>query len=272
MKKNFIKVFVVASVIIALIFVCISVITAYGGLTSEDYDNGLVKGLFTALAIAFVVLSAVSVIMLFAKSEYSREVVLNSSASGSTRTTAGVIDSVCRKTIKPLQGISFKKSNVLDNEFGVRLIVVVSLKDISVKEAETTVRNILNAAFKEYFDFTFYSIEIRVKKYKNAVPPMNLSASSFTSPVEERQENETEVPTPDTSEPVGNEEETAPETQADVQEEIQAETNPVETEPTAEPIEAEPVPEAENTAEIEPVAEIAEDDITVNDVPPTDAN
>jgi hypothetical protein len=263
MKKNFIKVFVVASVIIALIFVCISVITAYGGLTSEDYDNGLVKGLFTALAIAFVVLSAVSVIMLFAKSEYSREVVLNSSASGSTRTTAGVIDSVCRKTIKPLQGISFKKSNVLDNEFGVRLIVVVSLKDISVKEAETTVRNILNAAFKEYFDFTFYSIEIRVKKYKNAIPPMNLSASSFTSPVEERQENETEVPTPET---VGNEEETAPETQADVQEEIQAETNPVETEPTAEPI------EAENTAESEPVAEIAEDDVTEIDVPPTDAN
>ena len=74
MKKSFEKIFVLASVVVAIILIMVLVVTAFGGIKQEDFDNNLVRGLLFTLAILYLVLSVVAVVLVFINSDVIKEV------------------------------------------------------------------------------------------------------------------------------------------------------------------------------------------------------
>ncbi|MBR1747116.1 MAG: hypothetical protein IJ735_02755 [Clostridia bacterium] len=167
MKKNFLRIFATASVVVALLFVIVLLIAVYGGIGQADFESGLVQGLFTALGVIYLLLAAATVTMLFMNDEAAKEIVLRSDTDGTTRTTVGVVKRIAKETIALVSGVKCTRCAIVSNDYGVRLKVTVKVKDIDVGDAERYVRACLEDAFLGKLNFKFYSIEIKVNKLKS---------------------------------------------------------------------------------------------------------
>lgn len=164
MKKGLIRLFATATVVVALLFVIVLLVTVFGGITSNDFDNSLVKGLFVALGCVFVAFSVTTLVMLFINEELVKEIVLRTDKDGATRTTVGVIKKIAKKTSSVIPGVKCVKCAVVENEFGVRLKITVKVKGKNVDDVDAALRTLLDEAFMGALSFRFYSIEIKVKK------------------------------------------------------------------------------------------------------------
>lgn len=167
MKKNFLRIFATASAVVALVFVIVLLIAAFGGIEEAQFENGLVQGLFIALAIAFLLLTAATLAMLFMNDDAAKEIVLRSDKDGATRTTVSVVKKIAKETVALVEGVKCSKCAIVNNEYGVRLKITVKVKDVDVDDAEKYVRACLEDAFLGKLNFKFYSIEIKVNKLKS---------------------------------------------------------------------------------------------------------
>ena len=140
MKRNFLRIFATASVVVALVFVIVLLVAAFGGIGEEDFNNGLVQGLFIALAIVYLLLAGVTVAMLFINDEAAKEIVLRADKDGATRTTVGVVKKIAKETVALVEGTKCTKCAIVANDYGVRLKITVKVTDIDVQDAERYVR------------------------------------------------------------------------------------------------------------------------------------
>ena len=167
MKKNILRIFATASVVVALVFVIVLLVAAFGGIGEEDFNNGLVQGLFVALAIVFILLSAATLTFLFINDEAAKEIVLRADKEGATRTTVGVVKKIAKETVALVEGAKCTRCAIVANDYGVRLKITIKVKDIDVGDAERYVRACLEDAFLGKLNFKFYSIEIKVNQLKS---------------------------------------------------------------------------------------------------------
>lgn len=194
MKKNITRIFATASVVVALVFIIVLLVTAFGGITSEEYDNALVRGLFIAMGVVYLCLAGVTLALLFINDELVKEIVVRSDKEGGTRTTVGVIkkltkDAIMKSEDTRIEGVKCNKCVVVVNEYGVRLKVTVSIKDRDLKEIEGLLRALLEDKFLGALDFRFHSIEIKVKKLQ---PKYKVDAEKIKAEVAERERIESE--------------------------------------------------------------------------------
>lgn len=164
MKKTMLKIFATASAIIAIVFVIVLLVAGFGGITVEEFDNALVKGLFVTLGSIYILIMAFVLTMLFINDETVKEIVLRSDKEGGTRTTVGVVRKITKDTVALVEGVKCTKSAVIVNEYGVRLKIAVTVKGRDIEEIESYLRALLEDAFMGALNFKFYSIEIKVKK------------------------------------------------------------------------------------------------------------
>lgn len=167
MKKNFLRIMATASIVVALLFVIVLLIAVFGGITEEEFNNGLVQGLFVALGVVFVLLAAGTLTLLFLNEDAAKEIVLRADKDGATRTTVGVVKKITKETVALIDGVKCSKSAIVSNDYGVRLKITVKVQDVDVNEAEKYVRACLEDAFLGKLNFKFYSIEIKVVKLKS---------------------------------------------------------------------------------------------------------
>lgn len=162
MKKNLEKIFTLASVVVAVILIMVLIVTAFGGIKQEDFDNNLVKGLLFTLGILYLVLSITAVVLVFINSDAVKDVTLRTDKGGSIKVSASVINKYVKKACAQVEGVKCQKVALVSDEYGVRLKANVKVVDKDVIEVETYLRALLEDLFRNEFDFSFNSIEFKV--------------------------------------------------------------------------------------------------------------
>ena len=263
MKKNLEKIFTLASVIVAIILIMVLIVTAFGGIKQEDFDNNLVKGLLFTLGLLYLVLSIVAVVLIFINSDVVKDVTLRTDKGGSVKVSAGVITKYVKSACAQVEGVKCKKVALVSDEYGVRLRVNVKVVDKDVIEVETYLRTLLEDMFLHEFDFSFKSIEFKVTslvpKYEANKAEIDAEVQKKLEELREKREQEEakEEPAEEALEPAENPEgEELPEesdVEAPAEEGEQAlEEEPVEQEPAEVELAVEPEAEAPVEEVLEP--------------------
>ncbi len=162
MKKNLEKIFASASIIIAIVLIMILVVTAFGGISVEEFDNQLVRGLIITLGVLYIALSLLTLVFVFINQDAVKEITMRSEQEGSVKVTLAVVKRIVKKAVEPMEGVKCGKIGIVTNEYGVRLRVNIRIKDKDVVETETFVRAFLEEQFKGALGFRFHAIEIKV--------------------------------------------------------------------------------------------------------------
>ncbi|MBR4801085.1 MAG: hypothetical protein IK048_05420 [Clostridia bacterium] len=242
MKKNLEKIFTSASVVVAVILIMVLLVTAFGGIKQEDFDNNLVKGLLFTLGVLYLVLSIVAIVLIFVNSDVIKDVTLRTDKGGSIKVSASVINKYVRSACSEIEGVKCKKVGLVSDEYGVRLKANIKVVDKDVIEVETYLRTLLEDMFLKEFDFKFNSIEFKVTalvpKYKaDKAEIENAVAKKLEELRAKEGENSAEA------EDAQVEENAEPLEDAPVEEPIEAASEePALEEPLEEPVE-EPAPE-----------------------------
>ena len=162
MKKNIEKILASAGLIVALVLIVILIVTAFGGIDQQEFDNKLVKGLIITLSILYLLLAITSLLLLFLAGDAVREITLRSEQGGSCKATLGVIRRLVKETFYGMEGVKTGKVALIVNEYGVKLKVSVRITDRDVFETETYLRTLLEEVFKGALGFRFHTIEFKI--------------------------------------------------------------------------------------------------------------
>ncbi len=162
MKKNLEKIFASCSIVVAIILIMVLVVTAFGGIDANEFNSKLVRGLIITLAILYLVLSIISLVLIFVNSDVVKEITLRQEKGGSVRVSSNVITKFVKTTCKQVEGVKCQKVALVSDEYGVRLKTNVKVEDKDVLETETYLRTLLEDVFLGEFGFKFSSIEIKV--------------------------------------------------------------------------------------------------------------
>lgn len=162
MKKNLEKIFASCSIVVALILIMVLVVTAFGGIETQEFESKLVKGLVLTLATLYIALAVVSLVLIFVNSDVVKEITLRQEKGGSVKVSSNVITKLVKNTCKQVEGVNCQKVSLVSDEYGVRLKLNVKVVDKDVVEAETYVRTLLEETFLGEFGFKFSSIEVKV--------------------------------------------------------------------------------------------------------------
>ena len=162
MKKNLEKIFASCSIVVAIILIMVLVVTAFGGIDATEFDSKLVRGLIITLAILYLVLSVITLVLIFVNTDVLKDITLRAEKGGSVRVTAQVVTKFVKTTCKQIEGVKCQKVALVSDEYGVRLKVNVKVVDKDVLESEMYLRTLLEDVFLGEFGFKFSSIEIKV--------------------------------------------------------------------------------------------------------------
>lgn len=162
MKKNLEKIFASCSIVVAIILIMVLVVTAFGGIDATEFDSRLVRGLIITLAILYLVLSVITLVLIFVNIDVLKDITLRAEKGGSVRVTAQVVTKFVKTTCKQIEGVKCQKVALVSDEYGVRLKVNVKVVDKDVLESEMYLRTLLEDVFLGEFGFKFSSIEIKV--------------------------------------------------------------------------------------------------------------
>lgn len=224
MKKNLEKIFASCSIVVAIILIMVLVVTAFGGIDANEFNSKLVRGLIITLAILYLVLSIISLVLIFVNSDVVKEITLRQEKGGSVRVTSNVITKLVKTTCKQVEGVKCQKVALVSDEYGVRLKTNVKVVDKDVLESETYLRTLLEDVFLGEFGFKFSSIEIKVMaltpKYKadqaEVQAKVEKKLAEMKAQDEKNAQNEQSEETVENAESVENAEDAENAEQADV--------------------------------------------------------
>ena len=134
MKKIVLRIFTAISVLSALFFVIFMLMTVFGKVEPEEFDNSIVRTICLVLGSIFVALSAASHVLLYLNDDAVKEIILRSDKDGTAKTSLSVIKKITKNTIKTVDGVKCTKCAVISNDFGIRLKVWIAVKERDMKE------------------------------------------------------------------------------------------------------------------------------------------
>lgn len=164
MKKIILKIFTTATTLIALFFIVFLILTTFGRVPVEEFNNTIVRTICIILGGLFLLLSITSHVILYINDDVVKEIVLRSGKEGTARTSLAVVKKITKNTIKGLEGVKCRKCAVVSNDYGIRLKVWIVVKDRDMKETEELVRAYLEDAFLGALDFRFFAIDVHLKQ------------------------------------------------------------------------------------------------------------
>ena len=183
MKKIFEKVVTITLGVISLFFVIMMLVTAFGGLELNDFDNSIVRALLICLAVIFAVLTGLAVFAAFQDNEKLSSVMLFKNKESATKATVAVVKRTAKRVIKDIPEAKLTKVQIVADDNGnVRLKVDLKLSTDATMDVVTKVRATLIDTFANIFGIEFASIDFRIVKSKNSYVP---SAAAVDKRVEE---------------------------------------------------------------------------------------
>lgn len=172
MKKIFEKVVTITLGVISLFFVIMMLVTAFGGLELQDFDNSIVRALLICLAVIFAVLTGLAVFAAFQDNEKLSSVMLFKNKESATKATVAVVKRTAKRVIKDIPEAKLTKVQIVADDNGnVRLKVDLKLTTDATMDVVTKVRATLIDTFANIFGIEFASIDFRIVKSKNSYVP-----------------------------------------------------------------------------------------------------
>ena len=235
MKKIVLRIFTAISVLIALFFVIFMLLTVFGKVEAEEFDNSIVKTVCLALGGVFFAASVVMMVLMYSDNDAIKEILLHYQKGGTAKSSVSVVRKLTKENVKKIEGVKYRRCKVFAGEYGVRLKVWIAIKDRDMKDTEELLRAILEDAFLGTLGFKFYAIDFHLKKieakYKVDVEKIKEQKAEEAVKAAEQEEPVQEIEAPaEAEQETAVEEVVESEAVAEVKEEVATE------EPTAEVI------------------------------------
>lgn len=172
MKKNLSRITVIVSGAIGLIFIILLIATAFGGLLTTDYENGLVRALLFVFGGIYLTVTVTAALLQFSEHITVKEVKIAQNGGGTITVTPGVVRSLVKSNMKELEGIRFRRMQLVLTEFGVQLNVLVSYSSgRRVEETSEFLRRLIADVCKRELDLSFKTINIKVTGFQSVYIP-----------------------------------------------------------------------------------------------------
>lgn len=183
MRKNLAKVLASASFVVALILIVILLVTAFGGIKEDDFNNGLVHGLLIAISVLYVILAGTTIALLFIQGETLHEIVVKNGKGESVRVSVGVVKKEIKKACHMVEGVKFKKISLLGDGFGVTLKLSIKVEDKDIDEVEIATRCYIEDCMAKTFCYHFTAIDINIMQL---IPKYKANAEEINAEVEKQ--------------------------------------------------------------------------------------
>lgn len=243
MRKIVLRIFTAISVLIALFFVIFLLLTVFGKVAPEEFDNSIVKTLCLALGGVFVASSIVEMVLMYSDNDAIKEILLHYQKGGTAKSSVSVVRKLTKENIKKVEGVKYRRCKVFAGEYGVRLKVWIAIQERDMKDTEELLRAILEDVFLGTLGFKFYAIDFHLKKIK-AKYKVDIEKIKEQKAEEAAKENENTEAAPLVEAPADAEQEATVEENAEAEAVAEVSEEPVEEKQTEEVApEAEPIPE-----------------------------
>ncbi|HKL93975.1 MAG TPA: hypothetical protein VJZ69_01670 [Clostridia bacterium] len=166
-KKIFEKILAIGNTTVALVFVIVLLVTMFGGIDAAEFNNSLLRGLFTSLGIVYLLLATGSVVYQFVDTDAVKEIVINTDKQTSTKATATVIKKIAKQHIATIEGVKCTKVVISLTEYGVRLKVGIKVVDKEIQEIAAVLKCLLEDVYYETLGYRFYAIDFKVLSLKS---------------------------------------------------------------------------------------------------------
>lgn len=197
MKNNLAKIFASASIVVALILIMILIVTAFGGIQTEEFESKLVRGLILTVAIIYALLSIITLGVMFSTSDTVQEITVCKEKDHALRVSAKVVNKMIKRSCAQVEGVKCKKVALVADDFGVRAKINVKVIDKDTVEAETHIRLLVEDTFRNEFGFAFTAIEVKVMKlepkYKPNDEEINARVAQAVAEVKEHEAEEAAI-------------------------------------------------------------------------------
>ena len=218
-----------------MFFVIFMLMTVFGKVEPEEFDNSIVKTLCLALGGVFFAASVVEMVLMYSDNDAIKEILLHYQKGGTAKSSVSVVRKLTKENVKKIEGVKYRRCKVFAGEYGVRLKVWIAIKDRDMKDTEDLLRAILEDAFLGTLGFKFYAIDFHLKKieakYKVDVEKIKEQKAEEAAKAAEQEEPVQEIEAPaEAEQETAVEEVVESEAVAEVKEEVASE------EPTAEVI------------------------------------
>ena len=172
MKKLMSKITAIISAVFGLVFIILLITTAFGGLTSADFDNRLVKVLLFVFGGCYVLTAVATIAFMFNERVTIKEVQVSHGGLGNIKVTPAVIKTLIKKNLKNLPGLSFNGMQLYMTEFGIQLAVAIKCSDgRRAEEAGVFVQALVADLCKKELDLEFHTINVKVSGFKSNYEP-----------------------------------------------------------------------------------------------------
>ena len=172
MKKHLSRITAIVSAVFGLVFIILLICTAFGGLSSEDFDNKLVKILLFVFGGCYVAITVTAVALQFSDKVTVKEVQVSQSMGGNVKVTPAVIRGLIKKNVKALPGIKFRHMSLFLTEFGVQIGMTVSCSGgRRAQETGAFLQALVADVCKRELDLEFRTINVKVVGFKSVYTP-----------------------------------------------------------------------------------------------------
>lgn len=181
MKRVMEKIFIISSAILALLFIIVLLVTAFGGIDTAQFDNSLVRGIFITLAFIFVLLTSLSLMLVFQDNDSVKNIIVMTDNDGTTRVNSQIIKKLCKENMKGIPNVKCKKIDIISTEYGVRLKIGISVVDEDVEPLAIKLRVLLETVYANTLGVKFHAIDFKMVKFQTSYKPSNDAIEAATA-------------------------------------------------------------------------------------------
>lgn len=200
MRKIAEKVALVAQICVAIVFVIVAMLYAFGVIPQiELQNNAVVVVVMIVLAVIFVGTSVYLLYMNFSELQNIKRVLLYADSKCATTTTLKVVNKIARNCADKIDGVHVKRTKIrADEKKGYVATFTVQVSATSVTPALEQLRRLIEDSFEDTLGLVFNTITFEVVKLTSKPTADVANAKHAQAVTESADENPTDETACDT--------------------------------------------------------------------------
>lgn len=200
MRKIAEKVALVAQICVAIVFVIVAMLYAFGVIPQiELQNNAVVVVVMIVLAVIFVGTSVYLLYMNFSELQNIKRVLLYADSKCATTTTLKVVNKIARNCADKIDGVHVKRTKIrADEKKGYVATFTVQVSATSVTPALEQLRRLIEDSFEDTLGLVFNTITFEVVKLTSKSTADVANAKHAQAVTESTDENSTDETACDT--------------------------------------------------------------------------
>jgi len=168
MKRAFEKTICVVGIVLAVLFIAVVLLTCFGVVNADEFNNGILKAVFMVLAVLYGISAVFSAYFVFSTGDELKEVLVYNRQDSTTRVTKGVIRKLAKQSLKNEQGVKVKGVKVILTDRGLNLKITIKTDSVDIPETTAYLKNILIDVFGKVLLIRFKNIDFKLVGVKTS--------------------------------------------------------------------------------------------------------